>query len=357
MKKIESIDSIEDFFQQLKGRKCICFGAGRKLDEICRDIPQLVGWIAYITDNNPKLHGTDREIAGQSKKIYSPERLCAEDISSVFLIITSSYKKEIIEQLEKNEKLNGLSYCEVEPLLDAMAWSAKCPPEEYRKNKVEVIPKKIHYIWFSENSIPLQLQKNIDGWKRLCPDYDICLWNEKNYDVTVNPYMHKAYKHRKWSFVSDYARLDIIYKNGGIYLDTDVEMIRRPDKLLYNDAFIGFERLSTVNTGSGFGAKKGFPLIGEMRDYYKNIEFIDSENPNDMILCPIYETNILRKHGLKLNGGFQIVDEMSVYPVMYFNAKSLYSDRLRITEETISVHHCSWTWAGSKSKIKTGEEI
>ncbi len=357
MNRIESINSIEEFFRQLKDKKCICFGAGRKLDEICSDIPQLADRIAYIMDNNPGLHGTDREIVGQIKKVYLPERLCMEDISTVFLILTSTYKKEMTEQLEKNAKFKELNYCEVEPLLDAMAWSAKCPAAGYRKNKTEVIPRKIHYIWFSENPVPPELQKNIDGWKRLCPDYEICRWNEKNYDVTKNPYMYKAYKNKKWSFVSDYARLDIIYQNGGIYLDTDVEMIRRPDELLYNNAFIGFERLSTVNTGSGFGAEKGFPLIGEMRDYYENIEFIDSENPDDMVLCPIYETGILSRHGLKRNGNFQIVSGMSVYPVMYFNAKSLYSDRLKITEETVSVHHCSWTWAGSKSKIKTGEKI
>ena len=167
--------------------------------------------------------------------------------------------------------------------------------------------------------------------------------------------MYQAYKDKKWSFVSDYARLDIIYNHGGIYFDTDVELIRRPDELLYNDAFIGFERISSINTGSGFGAIKEFHLIKEMRDFYINVEFINSDNPNDMILCPIYETAILQKYGLRLDGNFQIVDGISVYPVTYFNAKSLYSNKLKITENTISVHHCSWTWAGNKSKLKEME--
>lgn len=357
MRKIENIDSVEEFFLQIKEKKCICFGAGRKLDEICRDIPQLLEKISYVTDNNSQLHGRDREIAGWVKKICPPEKLYEENVSSVLLIITSSYKEEIITQLEKDNRLGNLCYCEVEPLLDAMAWEAQCPPRGYRKNKNEMIPRKIHYIWFSDAPIPVRLQKNIDGWKRLCPDYEVCLWNEKNYDITRNPYMRKAYEAGRWSFVSDFARLDIVYQEGGIYMDTDVEMVRRPDELLYNDAFIGFERLSTVNTGSGFGAKKGFTIIREMRDYYENIEFIDSEDPNDMILCPVYETAVLKRHGLVLNGNFQIVEGMSVYPVMYFNAKSLYSDKLKITDETISIHHCSWTWAGSKSKLKAGDEV
>ncbi len=354
MKKMENIEFIEEFFRQTEEKKCICFGAGRKLDEICADIPRLAKKIAYVADNDPRLHGTDRKVAGQIKKVYLPQKLYEEDVSEALLVITCSYKEEIIEQLEKVDKFKELSYCEIEPLLDACAWSAEGPPKGYRKNKREAIPRKIHYIWFSDNPIPPLLQGNIDGWKRLCPDYEVCLWNEKNYDVTKNPYMYQAYKNKKWSFVSDYARLDIVYREGGIYLDTDVEMIRRPDELLYNDAFIGFERLSTVNTGSGFGAKKGHALIRELRDHYENMEFIDSENPDEMVLCPIYETEVLKRHGLVLNGNFQVVDGVSVYPVMYFNAKSLYSDRMRITKETVSVHHCSWTWAGSKSKIKAG---
>lgn len=352
MIKIENIEFIEDFLKQTEKKRCVCFGAGRRLDEVCKDIPQLVGKIQYIVDNDLNLHGKDREVAGQIKSIFMPQKLYSENISDMLLIITCSYKEEIMEQLEQVEQLQDLSYCEIESLLDAVAWSAKCPPEGFRKNNSEEIPRKIHYIWFSENPIPALLQKNIDGWRRMCPDYEICLWNEKNYDIAQNAYMYQAYQNKRWSFVSDYARLDIIYREGGIYLDTDVEMIRRPDDLLYNDAFIGFERLSTVNTGSGFGAKKGFPLIREMRDYYQDIEFVNAEDPDDMILCPIYETNILQRHGLKLDGNFQIVSEMSVYPVMYFNAKSLYSNRLRVTKETISVHHCSWTWAGSKSKVK-----
>lgn len=231
-------------------------------------------------------------------------------------------------------------------------WEAKKPIDGFRKNEETIIPKKIHYVWLGGKPIPERLQIYIDGWKKLCPDYEIIRWDESNYDVMKHDYMKTAYACKKWGFVSDYARLDIIYNEGGIYLDTDVELIRRPDELLYNDAFIGFERMGTINSGSGFGAKRGFPIIKEMRDFYDTVEFIDSDNPNDMTLCPIYETQLLRRHGLKLTGDFQIVDDMSVYPVMYFNAKSLYTDTMRLTDETISIHHCTWTWAGEKSKLK-----
>lgn len=355
MRKLE-INDIKQFLSRIQEKSLVCFGAGKKLDEICRELPELVTAMDYILDNNPALNETDRVVLGEKKKIYTIKKLEEADISKTILVITSSYKLEILTQLNRYQQFAELEYCDFEKVFDMIAWSAICPPPNFRKNVEMVIPKKIHYIWFGGNPIPESFQNNINGWKRLCEDYEIICWNEDNYDISKNPYMHQAYKDKKWSFVSDYARLDIVYQHGGIYLDTDVEMLRSPDELLYNDAFIGFERTSTVNTGSGFGARKEFPIIKEMRDFYNTINFVNKENPNEMILCPEYETAILQKHGLQLNGNFQIIDDMSVYPVMYFNAKSLYSDKLKITEETISVHHCSWTWAGNKSKLARSNE-
>ena len=120
-----------------------------------------------------------------------------------------------------------------------------------------MIPKKIHYCWFGNNSMPDEYIKYIDGWKKLCPDYSIIRWDESNYDVNKHPFISKAYKDRKWAFVSDYARLDIIYNNGGIYLDTDVQLIKNIDELRRFRAYVGFEAESFINTGLGFGAEKG----------------------------------------------------------------------------------------------------
>ena len=356
MRKLEELTSINDLFEYLKDKKCICFGAGKQLEEACSDVPILMNYIECVLDNDESKHGTLRTINGHCFDIYGADYLLKCDPSKILLIITSSYKDEILDQLNADEKYSSIKYTDFHSIMDTAAWSAELPNINYKRNSEPVIPKCINYIWFSDNPIPKELQDNIDGWKRLCPDYEFKCWNEKNYDVTTNPYMHEAYKNKKWSFVSDYARLDIIYRYGGIYFDTDVEMVRRPDELLFNDAFIGFERISTVNTGSGFGAKKEHPIILEMRDFYNSISFENKENANEMILCPIYETAILEKHGLKRTGNFQVVDGMSVYPVMYFNAKSLYSDQLRITDRTISIHKCAWSWAGKKSKIQEFRE-
>lgn len=356
MKKLETLKNRRDFFNYIENRDCICFGAGMQLDETCLDVPELINKIACVLDNNSNLHGTNRRVGNRRIPIRSSEYLTECNPEKMILIITSSYKNEILMQLNLDRRYDEIPYTDFFDIMDMAAWGAKTPDADFRKNLVETIPRTLHYIWFSDKPIPNELQENIEGWKRLCPDYEVKCWNEKNYDVSTNKYMYDAYKKKRWSFVSDYARLDIVYQYGGIYFYTDVELVRRPDELLFNDAFIGFERLSTVNTGSGFGARAGFPLIRQMRDHYENVEFTNRANANEMILCPVYETAILEKHGLKRNGDFQVVANMSVYPVMYFNAKSLYSDRLRITDRTISIHKCAWSWAGAKSKIREFRE-
>lgn len=344
-----SLDNLEMY---IKKNKIVCFGAGKKLDEICSEIPFLLKNIEYVLDNNKVLHNSQKDLKEKKIYIYDPEVLLKENEESIILLITSSYKDEILEQLEKDKRFSKFRWIDYEVVFDIVAWGAKKPSYLPGNNNKNIIPKKIHYIWFSENPLPKQLQKYVDGWKEICPDYEIICWNEKNYDIFKHPYMVEAYKAGKWSFVCDYARLDIIYNHGGIYFDTDVELVNRPDELLMQEAFIGFERLNTVNTGSGFGATKGMPIIKELRDNYDTVKFVNHENPNDMVLCPFYETEVLKKHGLTLNGDYQVIDGMAIYPVEYFNAKSLYSNRLRITENTISIHHCSWTWAGKKSKLE-----
>ena len=138
------------------------------------------------------------------------------------------------------------------------------------------IPKVIHYCWFGKGEMPKLAKKCIKSWKKYCPDYEIICHNEDNFDCFQNRYMSEAYQAKKWAFVSDYARLKIIYDNGGIYLDTDVEIIKPIDDLLRNKGFMGFDEKGIVATGLGFGAEKGNEIIGEfLKDYNNYIK----ENP------------------------------------------------------------------------------
>lgn len=120
-----------------------------------------------------------------------------------------------------------------------------------------MIPKKIHYCWFGGNSLSSEVRKCIASWRRFCPDYEIIEWNEKNFDVDCIRYTADAYRDRRWAYVTDYARLKIVYEQGGIYLDTDVELLRPLDPLLENKVYFGMQRAGEVATGLGFGAEAG----------------------------------------------------------------------------------------------------
>lgn len=157
-----------------------------------------------------------------------------------------------------------------------------------------MIPKVIHYCWFGRNPKPELINKCIESWKKFCPDYEIKEWNEDNFDIHQCPYVEEAYECKKWAFVSDCARLKIIYDNGGIYLDTDVELLDSLDNILKYDFFFAFEHEFRVNTGYGFGAKKMSPIVQEMLSFYLGKHFI-VDGKTDLTVCTISNTDALMK--------------------------------------------------------------
>lgn len=214
-----------------------------------------------------------------------------------------------------------------------------------------MIPKVINYCWFGGNPIPEKDRKCIESWKKFCPDYKIVEWNESNYDLTQNKYMAEAYKERKWGFVPDYARFDIIYRNGGFYLDTDVELIKPLDSLLETDGYMGFEGKQWVNGGIGFGAVAGNKTIKMLRDMYNDKSFYNEDGSLNLTPSPYYITEKLEKIGLKRNNKYQIVGDLAIYPTDYFAAKDYDTGRLHITDNTISIHQYNASWRTPKQKM------
>lgn len=216
-----------------------------------------------------------------------------------------------------------------------------------------MIPKIIHYCWFGGGEIPDHDRKCIESWKRFCPDYEIIRWDESNYDVHKIRYMHEAYEAHKWGFVPDYARLDIVYEHGGVYLDTDVELIRNIDDLLENKAFMGFEQDGeAVSPGLGFGAEKHMPLLREIMDsIYSSRVFKLGPNEYDTTPSPIMNVEFLERKGLKKNNQFQIIDGMAIYPSEYFCPIDYATGIMTITEATFSIHHYHASWLEPEEKI------
>ena len=211
-----------------------------------------------------------------------------------------------------------------------------------------MIPKKIHYCWFGGKELPFQVKKCIKTWKEKCPDYEIVRWDESNFDVNVHPFVKAAYQAKKWAFVSDYARLKIVYENGGIYLDTDVELIKSLDELRKNECYIAIQQFDLLcNTGLGFGAEKNNFVVKQMMQSYDDLIF--SESKTQEIACPILNDAVIRSHG-KLNlNDITKLEDVTVYPPRYFDP---YGGVNLLCEDTYSIHHYAASWTGKGNSFK-----
>lgn len=215
-----------------------------------------------------------------------------------------------------------------------------------------MIPKKIHYCWFGRNPLPEKAKKCIASWKKYCPNYEIIEWNEDNFDFDKHTYLRWCYAHKKWAFLSDLARLIVVYENGGIYFDTDVELIHCPDELLQYDAFYGFENNHYVATGLGFGAMKGHSTVLSMIRQYSGFHE-DADGNMEMVGCPLLNTKALLEHGLKLNGKKQEIDGAVILPADYLNPYDDPTGCLNKTVNTISIHWYSKSALSRKQILRS----
>lgn len=209
-----------------------------------------------------------------------------------------------------------------------------------------MIPKIIHYCWFGRNPKPKLAERCIESWKKYCPDYEIVEWNEDNFDVNMNGYTRMCYEQKKYAFLSDYARLVVVAKHGGVYFDTDVEVVKPFEDLLDHSAFFGFEDGMHVNTGIGFGSEANNELTRAMLAEYDAL----LSGEKGVIGCPVLNTQALVKYGLVLNGEKQILGHAVVYPIDWFNPYDDPTGRLSKTGNTHSIHWYSKSWM-SKGKV------
>lgn len=216
-----------------------------------------------------------------------------------------------------------------------------------------MIPKVIHYIWLGGKPLPKIAEKCIKSWKKYCPDYEIKRWDESNININLCKYTSQAYEAKKYAFVADVARFDILQKEGGIYLDIDVELVASLDPFLNEKAIMGFETESSIAPGLILACEKNNPIIKYYLDTYINDEFINSKGEQNLETICQRVTNHLVKNGLKLNNQNQKVLNFSIYSSDYFCAKSLTDGVIRKTKNTVAVHHYFGSWIKKSTKIKT----
>lgn len=216
-----------------------------------------------------------------------------------------------------------------------------------------MIPKKIHYCWLGDKPLPPLAEKCLASWRKFCPDYEIICWNESNYDFSKHPYMREAFEAKKWGFVPDYARLDIVYQHGGIYLDTDVEIVKSFEPLREHSCFMGFESDQFVGLGLGFGAEAGHPILKEMMEDYDKIHFINPDGSLNLLPSPQIQTVLLQKYGLLPdNGTMQVLrNNVCIYPQSCFAPRN--EARLpQAHPDSYSVHHYMGSWCEGQVRRK-----
>lgn len=208
-----------------------------------------------------------------------------------------------------------------------------------------MIPKIIHYCWFGGKSKPEEFNKYLESWKRYCPNYEIKEWNESNFDLNENDYCREAYEAKKWAFVADYARLKVLEKYGGIYMDTDVELIRPLDKLLYYNAFMCFEEKNSISIGT-LGSEKNSPVIKDFLSEYTNRHFKKNDGTFNMVTnLKIITPILVQKYGLTLNGEKQVLNpNILILPMESFIAKDFLTGWIVADDTTYAIHHYTASW-------------
>ncbi len=210
-----------------------------------------------------------------------------------------------------------------------------------------MIEKKIHYCWFGKGEMKPLMKKCLKSWKKYCPDYEIIEWNEDNFDVNSTLWTKQAYEAKKYAFVSDYVRLKVLYEHGGVYMDTDVEVVKPIDEFLVHDVFCGFESDQTINTGI-IGAVKENSTVKRWLQHYDDLPYIVDGKPC-MEPNVIFIKDDLEQHGLVLDDSKQNIDGVEVYPRTYFCPLSAVSIEQKITENTYTLHHFTSTWRTEKA--------
>jgi hypothetical protein len=345
--------SFSDFARRAEssGKPIVVYGAG-VIGQVAApywlNTYQLAEQVRCYVDADPHKQGGAVAVGERAVPI-SPVSALEELGSGCLLLVTVSAFDAVVESLEKLSALRETEAWFLPVMLIERAHSLKSGGV-VKTSETPLIPKKIHYCWFSGNPIPDSLKRCMETWEKFCPDYEIIRWDESNYDISWSPYMVQAYERKKWGFVPDVARLDILYRHGGIYLDTDVELVRGLDELLYQPAFCGVEKWGVINPGGCSGAQQGNHAIKTILEIRQNETFVLADGTCNSISSGYADTMGICRLGMSPNGKTQTISTtITVYASEFFHPFDYASGETVVTENTFSIHHFSGTWLGENA--------
>lgn len=347
-KSVEKDMTINDYFGEIKTKDIICWGNGKHFRNCTYSFLCKSGLIENLKGFVDVPGATDVAIGGRVYCRIGKDKLAGMSNKNTLILIAVAGYDEILAQIRSDA---GLSKLEAVPAIflealyeDMLLLSVDKPPVHYRKHNTPMIPKIIHGIWLSGDPMPKLYQKCLESWKRYAHDYEIRIWNLETYKPGNCLFFEQAIAQRNWSFASDYARADLLRRYGGVYMDLDVEMLRPIDDLIYNDAYMSFESLNRIECGSGMGAKPGHPVIEEICESYERRPYLKADGSWDNSTCPVRYTKVIEKHGLIKNGGFQSVEDITIYPFESLTGKSFDTGIVYNTELSYTLHHHNGSW-------------
>lgn len=340
--------SYAEFIENTKGRKIVQFGVSSLWNyymNIFSDIAeQVVERTLFVVDNDSSKQGNDCDVLGRRLAVRSVEQLPGGGDYVILIAVSMAYQEDICRQLMAlNLPQNIECYSLSLMTYDSHKREHSCVERYFAEHTKPLIPARIHSFWFSGEEKPDIYKKCIESWHRYCPDYEILEWSAENYDVAKNTYMKQAYEHRKWAFVSDYARLDVIHAYGGIYLDMDVELLAPIDRLRNATAFFCRQDDGFVELGSGFGAMRGNRLVKEMLEEYEGQTLLDDAGRVDMMAQPVRLNGVFRRHGIGICHEARVVDDMVFLSNDYIVCGDTYAlEESRETRIGIHWHNAGW---------------
>ena len=299
-------------------------------------------YVQCFVDQDPKKIGQTIEAGERQYKVVSPEVLHSK-IEKVLLLITNSRFDSVLAFLDAIPALDEVEGYIV-PVMQIGELNDAEPVAVERLSDRPMIPKVIHYCWFSGEPLPDLLLRCIRSWREFCPDYEIRLWDKHTYDLGKIPFAKEAAERKKYGFAADAARLDILYEYGGIYMDTDVELRKNLDELLYQPAFTGVEKWGVINMGGMAGAVPGHPMIKEILEEKMRCHFVEKDGSLNLETSGIVETLPFIRHGMKMDNSLQRINGVTVYPSSVFAPYDYMSGEERIKSWTVSKHFFYGGW-------------
>ena len=335
--------NLDEAYDLLNKYKIVFFGQGAWLQNVeFTPLMSLENNFSYIIDNNPK---GNVSLGKNQLKVKYPEAIKGENKAAI--ILTSPiYMYDMYQQLEKMH-LSDAILCLSFPFMQLISNKKYDPIPKTVKKGDEKIPKIIHSFWFSGDEKPDSYKKCVDTWPIHLEGYEIKEWNKDNYDWHKNAFLKKAIECEAWAFATDYARLDVLYQEGGIYLDMDVEVLKSFDDLLDNKAILAFSNNIMVDLAV-LGSQKHNRLIKKLLDLYDNVDLPSDKSGFSRYFQPSLIRKTIADSGICMDGSFQICEDATVYPKEYFMPQDHVIFRFNnITENTHCIHYDNFGWSNS----------